>query len=398
MDNFIRNVSVAYNLSSSETVTSNINYNALYSEAFIEMNRLIELDKIHRHNLNYLWKISAKYSIDTPLKVTNEIDEEQAEIKKIQDRVIEIENKIKPFETSPEGVLIWNNINKWLQERKTEAAKLQLENYMDLLKIHNSNLVYLHSLRDRKRNISYYNAIKDEANQFVGVRRQIVKLDWHLKRFDNYRYQAAMNSGKDNGIGRENLLDELRNDKSFSRNKFILRIIGEAAFEQGILFLINWKLGIGFLSNRDTNHLIIQVAHYLEFQTDRSSRLLSIRRNRDGLFICAGTDFLKRNLEYYSVTPEMTSLEYDFNNNLELTYLRLSLKAALSVEESKKPEHKKWINKTLEADLLKKTLITTDVPLIETVIENGSSRNKGRQKSKQKTARKGNKKRPSKKR
>ncbi len=149
--------------------------------AVTQLTHLVSLDQIHRENLMYLEALSAKHTVDTPLKIINEIKDEKAALKKIKNEINISNKKMEDRKALPKGKRAWALFSNWLRERELEAATKQISISRNQVSIHEENIAYLTRLKKTHGpSVSIYNAVRDEAKHIITLRKDIAKLDWRL--------------------------------------------------------------------------------------------------------------------------------------------------------------------------------------------------------------------------
>lgn len=280
---------------------------SMHQAATRQIDELLALDQIHRHNLHYLESLVAQYGLDTPLRVQNEIQAEQAELKKVRAELVELEHLLQS-----------STLHHRLKAGRLAAVNQQVASKKQQVEIRERNISYLDKIvaeHGRHVTLSLHNLIRTEAEQLVSVRKQLAKLNWLA---GNLAAKLAAQPAPGFALP---VRSARRPEKKPSYCPRTLECLGECAVEQDILCLIVRGNKRWAILSQTASDLLLDFLAFVSTQTSRTPRLLDMPGNKALFFRRLGDTVLNQELQFYSNQEAAGMWDFEFDAGYELVYV-----------------------------------------------------------------------------
>lgn len=312
---------------------------ACYDDGKTHLEALCELNRIHLSNLSYLEQVAARYGLDAPLKLVNELQSERQQLSQVQAEIGLLEKKLEQPDISDE-----------MDRQEYEAAEAQRQSKLAQAEMYRKNIAYLEELAEKHTNaapLSLHNALREEAQRLLFVRQCITKLDQQMQALASALDQA--DHSERIGYRRADhraLIAQAHTAPAFHANT--LKLIGSCALEQPIFCVITWGSQICVLAPQASGvqaGLIDLLYAYVEELSGEEPQCLELPCNPEKFYERFGQAVLARDIqyakrtnayEYMSMTPsfqaDMRSLpdaeervrvrfDFEFHPETDVTYL-----------------------------------------------------------------------------
>jgi len=294
---------------------------ASYADTRSRLEELCERDRIHRHNLAYLECLAAKYGMDTPLRVMNELQSEQAELAKVRDEIVQLEDLLKESGPSEETT-----------KQEFAAAKEQLESRKVQVEVHEKNIAYLEGIVAKQGEavpLSLHNIIQEEVERLLLTRRCVVKLDWHLQEiarqldgqllpYTDFPLDFKPVRRAEHSV----LINEIyRQGKGATHDPHVLRIVGQCALDQNVLCIVTWRRTTCVVLSSATSGPVLRFLSFIAEKTGRTPELLEVPYDTGFFFQHFGDALITQEMRYYSVSTRQKRFDFEFDPHTDLVYI-----------------------------------------------------------------------------
>lgn len=283
---------------------------AQYDSLLPKLDEYLALEKIHRQNLAYLQMVSAKYSLDTPLKIANEMRDEQEQLDIARSEIGRLEHALTD-QTSL----------KKIDQAKISAVEEELQTKKEQLEIHEKNIAYLNTLAERhgaEVPLSLHNTIAEEAQRFLFARRSIAKLSNVLSYILEVK---SFGMGKPSGAHDAKIYAMRNAASSTVLDERILEMIGKSAYENDILCVVKADKQIYFVTDRQPTpeevFFLASVAH----ESGRIPDLYCFPNDQLMFYARYGWQLVHSELDCYCRSRSMELKDIDFLPSNDFAYL-----------------------------------------------------------------------------